>query len=85
MRNKLSELNELVCQLVAERETIQKTSHSVPVDHVVENTSVNHKPQGGGGITKTEFSHFKITLSVFVTYLKPKFYMLWCALFLAEV
>jgi hypothetical protein len=52
MRNKLSELNELVHQLVAEKESIQKISHSIPLEHVVENTSVNHKPQGEEGIIK---------------------------------
>lgn len=44
MRNKLRELNELVRQLVGEKEAIQ-SSHSIPAEHTAEQTSANHKPQ----------------------------------------
>lgn len=79
MRNKLSELNELVHQLVAEKEAIRKISNSIPVEHVVKKTSANNMPEGVGGIIKTEMDHFKITVTVFVTYLKPDLYLFWCA------
>lgn len=58
MRNKLSELNELVHKLVAEKESIHKMSHSIPVEHVVEKTPINHKQPEGGGIIKRELNNF---------------------------
>lgn len=48
MRNKLSELSELVQQLVAEKEAIWKTNHDSPMEHLVKQTSVKHKPQREG-------------------------------------
>jgi hypothetical protein len=52
MRNKLSELTKLVQQLVAEKEALCKISHGIPVEHSVENTSVNYEPQAEEGIVK---------------------------------
>ncbi|PNF30442.1 hypothetical protein B7P43_G12490 [Cryptotermes secundus] len=46
LRNKLSELTELVQQLAAEKEAIWKITHDSPMEHLVEQTSVKHKQQG---------------------------------------
>jgi hypothetical protein len=54
MREKLSELTKLVQQLVVEKEARCMTSHAIPVEHSVENTSVGCKPQGEEGIKKSE-------------------------------
>jgi hypothetical protein len=52
MRNKLSELTKLVQQLLAEKESLCKIIHGIPIEHSVGNTSVNYKPQEEEGIVK---------------------------------
>jgi coenzyme F420-reducing hydrogenase alpha subunit len=48
MQNKLSELTELVQQLVAEKEAIWKISSDSPMEHLSEQTSIKHKLQEEG-------------------------------------
>ena len=53
MRNKLLELNELVRQLVAEKEAVRKLSHDIPEEHRTEETSELHTEQVDSGETET--------------------------------
>jgi hypothetical protein len=52
MRNKLHELTELVQQLVAEKEAIRKINPDNRLERLVEQTTVEHRPQGEEGIGK---------------------------------
>lgn len=79
MREKLSELTKLVQQLVVEKEARCMTSHAIPVEHSVENTSVGCKPQGEEGTEIIqELNYCRITSLFSLTYFMP-YCLLLCA------
>lgn len=64
MRNKLSELTKLVQQLLAEKESLCKIIHGIPIEHSVGNTSVNYKPQEEEGIANSEIVEIEKSVEV---------------------